>query len=218
MSQYYTITWVGERTREWTGQYGQNIDYSVALAEYDPTEHGGSRKTVTLTQKPETPAPQVGQKVYGGIVVQTITPKQGDPFEVYKLQKDRPPEGQPRPLSTNGVAQRAKSNGDGPGPEFWAQKDRRISRAGILQSVVASGKHNSLTGEAYVKAVNAATDALMASLDERAPSPNEAPDASEVEAAAQAAGVQVEAPEQTQVPVPEQPASFPADPDDDIPF
>src|SRR5690606_8062062 len=82
MSQYYTVTWVGNKTREWSSQYGQFIDYQIAVAEYDPTEHGGSRRTVTLTQKAGTPAPQVGQKIFGGIVVETVTPRQGDPFEV----------------------------------------------------------------------------------------------------------------------------------------
>jgi len=223
MSQYYTVTWVGNKTREWSNQYGQFIDYQIAVAEYDPTEHGGSRRTVTLTQKAGTPAPQVGQKIFGGIVVETVTPRQGDPFEVYKLKKESPPNGngsgQPRRLKpSNSLPQQDEGNGKLP-PEFWEAKDRRMSRAGLMQAVVNSGKFNNLTGDQYLDAVDKLTDALLARIDAKAPHPFDLD--KHVDNLIEQTGleeVKEPQPQQTQVPVPEQPPGFPADPDDSIPF
>lgn len=185
MSREFQVEWVGENTRQWRGKHGEFVDYRVALAGYD------AAKTVVLTQKPDTPAPEVGQSIYGGIVVDTPTGKDGETFEVHKLKKEQRPDGQGEQSSSgpksNALRGPQKLNGQmhvgppqslspsSPGPEFWAQKDRRISRAGILQAVVASGQFNSISGDRpeYVDAVNKLTDALLDGLNAMTPAPGD---------------------------------------------
>lgn len=68
------------------------------------------------------------------------------------------------------------------GPEFWAAKDKRIGRAGILQAVVSASELPKLVSGSpdhppkelteYLRYVNWVTDALVASLDAVTPPPN----------------------------------------------
>lgn len=44
-------------SREWTGKYGPNVDYTIELE--------GLAGRHTLTQKPTTPAPTVGEELFG---------------------------------------------------------------------------------------------------------------------------------------------------------
>jgi hypothetical protein len=125
---------------------------------------------VTLTQKPETQAPEVGQALYGDITEQQFENKAtGESFTKFKFKKQSRPDGF-TPAPANGAAPAA--DGGGKDDAWWYQKDRRISRAGVLQAVVASGMFNNETPDVYVMSVNRITDALLASLDECAPHPS----------------------------------------------
>lgn len=104
----------------------------------------------------------VGETLYG-------TVSQGD--YGWRFRSEQRPKGAP-----SGGAQNGSQGSSGPDDAFWAAKDRRISRAGILQAVVGA-THPPIGDDpkviaTYVKDVNALTDALLASLDQRCPSPN----------------------------------------------
>lgn len=65
--------------------------------------------------------------------------------------------------------------GQGLSKEEWAAKDKRIARAGVLQAVVAASTpplgDKPAAVRVYVQDVNELVDALLASLDARAPHP-----------------------------------------------
>lgn len=173
MSQDWRIEWVGDKTNQWQSRHGQMIDYYIGV--------GGWEGSMKLTQKPETPAPQVGQTLYGAVQVEVITPKDGgEPFEVAKFKKERRPDGPQKvstPRATNGVV---PEKADSKPADWWYQKDRRISRAGIMQAVIGSMAFDEFPGsnQDYVEQVSALTDALLADLDKCTPHPDDAPKAS----------------------------------------
>ena len=183
MSQEYTVAWVGDKTRPWQGQKGSFIDYQIALE--------GRDGTLKLTQVPDTPAPQKGQSLYGSILTETKTNHQtGEDFELVKFKKEQRPDASHGPTDRprSSVDERREQMGvrrpdsrpqwgdDKPSAEFWAQKDKRIARAGIVQAVVASGRFNGEPqSDIYLREVNRLSDALLASLDEVAPHPGDNP-------------------------------------------
>lgn len=92
----------------------------------------------------------------------TITPGKGD-FPA-KLK---------RQFGGGGGGGQNHSHGSDLPPEFWAAKDRRLARAGMMQAVVASGLCNNAPGvDAFVSQADHYTTALLKVLDQRAPSPN----------------------------------------------
>jgi hypothetical protein len=167
MSQVFTVNWVGDRTKSWQHAPSNttNIDYTVAFEGYE--------STVKLTRKSTSQPPKVGDQVYGGIIVQTPTdPKTGETFEVHKFKSEQRPaqSGQ----GANGVSgDTFKAPGGAQDSDWWYAKDRRISRAGVMQAVVASGVFNDgVQTDGYVRLVNALTDDLLESLDGRTPHPS----------------------------------------------
>lgn len=119
MSQTYEIAWVGDRTREWQSQHGLMVDYRIALEDRDGT--------LTLTQKPSTDPPRVGQELFGHIEEEEVTPRNGDPFTAYKFKKDQQPNGSsPREqLIQRNAEIRDKQRAGG---DPFADKDARIER------------------------------------------------------------------------------------------
>jgi hypothetical protein len=61
----FTVESVVGEPREWEGKYGKNLSYRLSLAGHDGV--------VELSQKPETPAPKVGDSIEGELV-----PSSGD--------------------------------------------------------------------------------------------------------------------------------------------
>lgn len=97
------------------------------------------------------------------------TVREGDYGPIFKQERQ---DGAPsRPNTTAG-------RGPGPAPKddaFWAQKDQRIARAGVLQAVVSGPLGNRKDEEtlaAWVERINRLTDALLKSLDEATPHPS----------------------------------------------
>lgn len=60
MSQDYTIKAVSSEPREWEGAYGKMLSYHIQVE--------GNGEPVTLNKKPDSPAPQVGDVIYGDVV------------------------------------------------------------------------------------------------------------------------------------------------------
>jgi hypothetical protein len=171
MSQTFQITWVGDRTREWETAKGKFTEYKIALAGYDPSENDPEAgKTVAWSRHRDAQAPAPGDEVFGHIEIKSYDWGNKYVFKTDQAEQGRPPSFK---KASNGVApsnQNAVQDSD-----WWYAKDRRISRAGILQAVVASGVFNggdSVHSPSYIKAVNDLTDALLASLDERTPHPS----------------------------------------------
>ena len=107
MGQLFLITWVGDRVNDYNGKYGVVKQYRIALNDHEGNECRGTKadgsesKTFQLGQKPETPAPQVGDKLFGHI-------KDG-----WRFEKEQQPEGQPPSSSASvgvgGTAQSAET-------------------------------------------------------------------------------------------------------------
>lgn len=118
---------------------------------------GNETEDVYCQKKPENPlAP--GDDIYG-------TLKEGE--YGWRLHPEQRPEAR-----QNG----SQRSGDTRDTAWFDAKDKRISRAGILQAVVSSGvvvNAGGPPGPRYVEAVNELTDVLLASLDERTPHPND---------------------------------------------
>lgn len=77
----YKITEVQKR-KEWSGNYGTFQDYALRLEGIDGW--------VSLSQKPETPEPQVGQELYGHTETQTHGDKTYLKFKKVQKQDSRP--------------------------------------------------------------------------------------------------------------------------------
>jgi hypothetical protein len=173
VSQTFTIEWVGDEPREWSGQYGTFYDYKTKFADYD--------ETVTVTKKPDSPPPKAGDQVYGHITVKEFKSRDGEDFEIHKFKSERNPDFQklgPQSVQSNSPRASGPPPAGGqavdtpPDSAFWYAKDQRISRAGVLQAVVASGAYGEVKDVTnYVAFVNKVTDALLASLDKRCPHP-----------------------------------------------
>jgi hypothetical protein len=177
MSQTFQITWVGDRTRDWETDKGQFTEYKVALAGYDPSENDPEAgKTVAWSRRKDAQAPRPGDEVFGHVEA-----KQYDWGTKYVFKTDQAQSGGPPPsfkkAGANGAGAPANQNAV-QDSDWWYAKDRRISRAGVLQAVVASeglSLKQALAEDQldfYVAAVNRVTDALLASLDERTPHPS----------------------------------------------
>lgn len=182
MSQSYEIEWVSP-PKEFPSQHGPKKQYHVALKGYNDA------RTVRLNQNADTPPPQVGQSLYGGVHVKTFTNNAtGEPFQVHQFTKEQRPDNE-------GPRQSAPAT-NGKDDEFWAAKDRRIARAGMMQAVVSSYSASSFPASLsdYVAGVNKLVDALLASLDERVPSPNGDVPAQQVENVAELSGLGYEEP------------------------
>lgn len=166
MAAEHTIDWVGQQTKEWSNNHGSFLDYTVALA--------GEEGTVKLTQKPDTPAPSVGQQLYGQIETKHFDGHDG-PFEVRKFRKEKREDGAaPNPQPRQSAV--GRSGSDSPGPEFWAAKDRRLARAGMTQAVVSSpqvGQIKNETLDEWVARIGVITTKLLEDLEKRTPSPNQ---------------------------------------------
>jgi hypothetical protein len=169
MSQTFQITWVGDRTRDWETDKGQFTEYKIALAGYDPSENDPEAgKTVAWSRRRDAQAPAPGDEVFGHIEIKTYDWGNKYVFKTDQAEQGRPPSfkkatnGGPTPRVTEPVIQDS---------DWWYAKDRRISRAGVLQAVVASGLIEGVDVDTYVATVNEYTDALLASLDERTPHP-----------------------------------------------
>jgi hypothetical protein len=171
VSQTFQITWVGDRTRDWENDKGKFTSYKIALAGYDPSENDPEAgKTVEWSRRRDAQAPAPGDEVFGHVEA-----KQYDWGTKYVFKTDQAEQGRPasfKKAGANGAGAPASTTQDS---DWWYAKDRRISRAGIMQAVVASGVFNggdSVHSPSYIKAVNDLTDALLASLDERTPHPS----------------------------------------------
>jgi hypothetical protein len=216
VSQTFQITWVGDRTRDWETDKGQFTAYKIALAGYDPSENDPEAgKTVEWSRRKDAQAPRPGDEVFGHVEA-----KQYDWGTKYVFKTDKAQDGGPpasfKKAGANGAGAPAPATQDS---DWWYAKDRRISRAGVLQAVVAGGAYNDeLPGGAYIDAVNDLTDALLASLDERTPHPS-APTDQQID---KAAGYAEQDERATAKPViedvtPEQAKAVLAD-DDSVPF
>lgn len=153
---------------------GNLVNWYLALegengTSYPLDENG---KAPVFTRKQEGNDLAVGDSIYGHV-------ESGDYGPRFKGAQN------PNAGTTGGGGGRGQRSAAAPASKkddaFWAQKDRRISRAGILQSVVASGAipFKDATGgehwDYYVESVNKLTDKLLASLDERCPAPGDKP-------------------------------------------
>lgn len=174
MSQEFTIDWVGDRTT--TDKHGNTV-YYISLEGYT------GAKSLRHARKAESRPPQVGEKVYGGVQVYSGTdPETGEEWARHVFKRERRPDnggtGQPVGGMNRIKAQAVRDAAESPTPEFWAQKDRRLARAGMTQAVVSgllAAQPNFDSGHQVadlVRVTDSITDALLASLDEKAPSPN----------------------------------------------
>jgi hypothetical protein len=144
--------------------------------EQHPRGLHGRDGTLKRTVRAGNPGPQVGETIYAEIIQdgENLNPE-GQPY--YKIKPVSRPDGF-TPAPANGAAPAA--DGGGKDDAWWYQKDRRISRAGVLQAVVAASKvpaqgdDGKVDGalDAYTTYVNRITDKLLASLDERTPHPS----------------------------------------------
>jgi hypothetical protein len=168
MSQTFQITWVGDRTRDWETDKGQFTAYKIALAGYDPSENDSEAgKTVEWSRRRDAQAPAPGDEVFGHVEIKSYDWGNKYVFKTDQAEQGRPPSFK---KASNGVA---PSNPNAvQDSDWWYAKDRRISRAGVLQAVVASGFYNGSRGPEYIEQVNGLTDKLLASLDERTPHPS----------------------------------------------
>lgn len=64
-------------SREWEGNYGKNVDYTIALV--------GVPEQVRLTQKPETPAPKAGDEI--DVMLEDFPPAQVEKFSALATMK-----------------------------------------------------------------------------------------------------------------------------------
>jgi hypothetical protein len=156
--QNWTVTAVRE------GKTTPNPKASGNLTAYyvDLVGEDGQESKDTYWRRKEGNAPNVNESYY-------LEVKEGDfgPRAFSAKQNSGP-----QRLSTGA--------GRGPGPqpdaEFWAAKDARIARAGMLQAVVASGMFaTNPNSDGFVYKCNDLVDKLLASLDERVPHPNASP-------------------------------------------
>lgn len=167
MSEPFVVIWVDPNIRQWSSSRGGSfIDYAIKCKEPDGVE----RNSVITRKVGGKAGPEVGQTIYGHIEEQRVEPRPGQNFQAFtkrKLKEDSQ-------SSSNGGSPTGSS--DGQDPAFWAQRDRRISRAGILQAVVGA-THPPIGDDpkviaTYVKDVDALTDAFLASLDRHTPHPS----------------------------------------------
>jgi hypothetical protein len=54
----FVISAVSEKVKEWESQYGQMVTYSIKLEETND-------EVIEINKKPDSPAPQVGQELFG---------------------------------------------------------------------------------------------------------------------------------------------------------
>jgi hypothetical protein len=175
MSQTFQITWVGDRTRDWETDKGQFTAYKIALAGYDPSENDSEAgKTVEWSRRRDAQAPAPGDEVFGHVEIKSYDWGNKYVFKTDQAQNGQPPARKVDAGALKADAARRALKGTAQDSDWWYAKDRRISRAGILQAVVASGEVAGMSGSlgGYVTAVNNVTDALLASLDERTPHPS----------------------------------------------
>lgn len=104
----YTITEVADQTNDWENNYGKYRSYMVRFEGVDAQVEISRKKQQDGTIKNP---PAVGQKLQG-----MITTKENG---IQKFKQDYGSGG-----SSGGVSGKS----DGPSPEYWASKDKRISR------------------------------------------------------------------------------------------
>jgi hypothetical protein len=159
----YEILHVGDDVREWTAKQGPAAGQTFKSYAVRAKCPDGMERNFEVSRKPDSPPPPLGA------VEAEVKPSQGDFPDKLKLSFSG---------RQNGSGGSSRSGNDLP-PEFWEARDKRLARAGMLQAVVSNpGIWSESTGSIaeYVAFVNKLTDALLASLDERAPSPNASQD------------------------------------------
>jgi hypothetical protein len=148
---------VGE-PREWTAKNGPVA--GQLFNSYKVKDDAGT--IFEINRKASSPPPDLGTADY-----EITPPKEGTSFPP-KIKK----------VGTWNGGNQSRSKDDSPGPEFWAAKDKRIARAGVLQAVITGSDFGELSLNdaqgirATVKWWNEIADAVLASLDARTPHPN----------------------------------------------
>jgi len=85
MAQEYKVAKVSPTTKEWESKYGKFITYYVLL-------EGEGQEPVEMNKKPDSPAPKVGDTLYG-----TLTASQfGQKFKTEKRPEPSKPAWQPK--------------------------------------------------------------------------------------------------------------------------
>jgi hypothetical protein len=213
VSQTFQITWVGDRTRDWENDKGKFTSYKIALAGYDPSENDPEAgKTVEWSRRRDAQAPAPGDEVFGHVEA-----KQYDWGTKYVFKTDQAEQGRPasfKKAGANGAGAPASTTQDS---DWWYAKDRRISRAGIMQAVVAGGACDPGVSN-YVEAVNHLTDQLLASLDERTPHPSAPKEQPKIPGAGKPAAVVEPGEAATYEDVTPARAGTPISDDDSVPF
>lgn len=110
MSQNYTIEHVftddngGPVVKEWSSGFGKLYQYKVKFSEF--------HENVNLNKKPDSPAPEVGDEVYGDITTREWTSPDGETIEFYNFKSQQRPDGYQKARETadkiKGGAQRGK--------------------------------------------------------------------------------------------------------------
>ncbi|MGH2761422.1 MAG: hypothetical protein ACRDLD_02390 [Thermoleophilaceae bacterium] len=146
MSQEFTITSEHGRS-EWVNpRHGPMVDYYLTLAGY------GDR--VVLTQKPDTPPPDVGDSIYGSITVYNLTTRDGKPFQKHKLSKEQRPD-RPHRLDARGAVGQPELPVDSRG----ARIERQHSQEMALRTL------DLLDGEITVQTIRVWTDFFVSDID-----------------------------------------------------
>jgi len=119
--------------RPWQGQRGSFIDHKLTV---QVTEGNETRNlSVVVTQKPETPDPQVGSVIYGHLETQEVPKRDGTTFTKTKLKKDQRPDTGPSggnvaaTSSPQATPVSATPKSSDRGSDYWDEKDRRIEWA-----------------------------------------------------------------------------------------
>lgn len=87
---YHVLAVNGER--RWKGQHGEFVDYDLEVT----ADGGETVLSVTNTRKPDSPAPNPQDLIYGSITEQEIEKKDGSgTFTKLKLKREQAPDGAP---------------------------------------------------------------------------------------------------------------------------
>lgn len=163
MSQTYTVTkakYAGEKDNPHGGKLHKFYCSFV--------DEAGNGQSDVYWQRKSEESPE-GEQFYGRIEEGQFGPR----FKTEQQQNGGPPRSGGSSGTKNDLS-----------PEFWAARDRRLGRAGMMQAVVASGNfttaqvdgHHDYRG--FVTSVSELTDMLLADLQAKAPSPNSDADSS----------------------------------------
>jgi hypothetical protein len=118
MSQEYTIDWASPASDPWDNGHGStNVTYTIKLASDQ------AKRNVRVNQRPETPAPFVGQQLYGDVVQ-----KEGKNGPYFKFEKKQ------RPDAPSSGGQRQNNSSKGKDESYKA--DRSKLRMEAMRSAI----------------------------------------------------------------------------------